>query len=407
MTAYYGLQARSGRKKSKEFVEGARRFPKTLSYHTNMNETLTQEELGLEDLQDRKNVTDEADHEEQAAQVRYSITSYGADPDVEGLIKRLRNGQIHIPVFQREYIWSIKEASRFIESLLLGLPVPGVFLAKEDESNKLLVIDGQQRLKSLLFFYDGVFNPKKGEAKQQVFKLEDVQQSLEGCTYKSLHEKDRNQLDNAIIHATIIKQDSPENDDTSIYHIFERLNSGGRRLTQQEIRTAASHGALIELLKTLNKRPEWRNIYGNPSPRLKDQELILRFFAFYFSVADYERPMSEFLNRFSAKNRHIDVPTQKQWTELFATMVNAVWEALGESAFRPERSLNTAVFDSISVGVARRLATGAVSAAGLKSAYDALLQNEEFKHATSRATADNTNVVNRLDLATAAFASAQ
>ena len=78
----------------------------------------------------------------------YSITSYGADYPIDGLIKRLDRGDIIIPKFQRSYVWKIEQASRLIESFLLGLPVPGIFLARENETNKLIVIDGQQRLKS-------------------------------------------------------------------------------------------------------------------------------------------------------------------------------------------------------------------------------------------------------------------
>ena len=87
---------------------------------------------------------------------RYAISSYGADYPVDGLVKRLKEGTIYVPPFQRSYVWSVRDASRFVESLLLGLPVPGVFLSKEEGTNKLLVIDGQQRLRSLQFFYDRV-----------------------------------------------------------------------------------------------------------------------------------------------------------------------------------------------------------------------------------------------------------
>lgn len=79
--------------------------------------------------------------------LKYSITSYGADYPIDGLVKRLQNDDITVPSFQRGYVWTMKQASRFVESLLLGLPVPGIFLSKEDETSKLLVIDGQQRLR--------------------------------------------------------------------------------------------------------------------------------------------------------------------------------------------------------------------------------------------------------------------
>src|SRR6476661_7447962 len=103
-------------------------------------------------------VLDEAETDPVVPHPRYDITSYGSDPDVEGLVRRLKREEVFIPDFQRDYVWKLPEASRFIESLLLGLPVPGIFLAREPETNKLLVIDGQQRLKSLEFFYSGHFN---------------------------------------------------------------------------------------------------------------------------------------------------------------------------------------------------------------------------------------------------------
>ncbi len=126
--------------------------------------------------------------------VSYDVTSYGSDPEVEGLVGRLNRGDIIIPSFQRDYVWRQPEASKFIESLLLGLPVPGVFFATEAKSNKKLVIDGQQRLKTLKFFYEGYFNPQPGDKRQRVFSLTKVQEPFEGKTYKTLEESDRVRL---------------------------------------------------------------------------------------------------------------------------------------------------------------------------------------------------------------------
>src|SRR5207247_11456077 len=95
--------------------------------------------------------------EEEVIPFRYSISSYGADYPVDGLVQRLRAGSIFVPSFQRGFVWTLPQASQFVESLLLGLPVPGIFLSKEEKTQKLLVIDGQQRLKTLQFFYDGLW----------------------------------------------------------------------------------------------------------------------------------------------------------------------------------------------------------------------------------------------------------
>lgn len=163
---------------------------------------------------------------------QYLITAYGADYPVDSLVKRMRSGDIFVPKFQRHFVWKLPQASRFIESLLLGLPVPGIFLSKDDDSNKMLVIDGQQRLETLRRFYDSRFS------NDEEFALHNVQPEYEGKTYADLDEEDRRKLDDSIIHATIVRQDSPADDKSSIYHVFERLNTGGTPLTAQQIRAA-------------------------------------------------------------------------------------------------------------------------------------------------------------------------
>lgn len=105
----------------------------------------------------------------------YSIASYGADYPVDALVKRIRSGDIYVPTFQREFVWSLKQASRFIESLLLGLPVPGIVLAREVDTNRHLVIDGQQRLISLTSFYNDRI---KIRGQEKVFSLTGVLRRL-------------------------------------------------------------------------------------------------------------------------------------------------------------------------------------------------------------------------------------
>ena len=86
---------------------------------------------------------------------RYNVSSFGWDSDVEGLVRRLERGDIYIPGFQRAFVWTGPEKSRFIESLILGLPVPNVFLAKDANTKSLNIVDGQQRLRSLRDFLAG------------------------------------------------------------------------------------------------------------------------------------------------------------------------------------------------------------------------------------------------------------
>src|SRR6267142_2597819 len=95
-----------------------------------------------QDVQDAQDVrTNEGDIE--VAPLGYVISSYGADYTVDGLVKRMREGSVYVPEFQRGLVWDAKDASRFIESLLLGLPLPSIFLSKEADTGKLLVVYGQ------------------------------------------------------------------------------------------------------------------------------------------------------------------------------------------------------------------------------------------------------------------------
>lgn len=342
----------------------------------------------------------EDDSSEEVLPFRYSITSYGADYTVDGLVKRIGDGNIYVPTFQRGFVWTLQQASRFVESLLLGLPVPGIFLSKERGTQKLLVIDGQQRLSTLKDFYSGVFRKTRKE-----FALISVQKKFEGLTYKTLPDEDRRLLDDSILHATIIKQDEPSNDESSIYYIFERINTGGTKLQPQEIRTSIYRGSFCELLKSLNENSAWRSVYGSPSKNMRDQELILRFFALYFNFNSYRAPLKEFLNDYMGANKNLELQSKHQLTKAFEESINLIHECLGKQAFRPDKALNAAVFDAIMIGIAKRLERGDIRDCNtLKTKHQNLLENDSFVTAVTRSTADIERVSRRIKLATEAFA---
>lgn len=340
----------------------------------------------------------------------FSITSYGADYPVDSLVKRLQSGDIVIPSFsmepeggqttvgfQREFVWKKPQADRFVESLLLGLPVPGIFLVREP-NGKFLVLDGQQRLRTLESFYSGVFQGVE-------FKLSEVQDQWTRKTYKTLHPDDRRRLDNSIIHATIVRQDEPTEDQSSIYLIFERLNSGGTILQPQEIRVALYHGPFAALLSRLNDNGEWRTLYGKKNSRLKDIELILRFLALYFHLGSYRRPMKDFLNRYMAANRDLQRQDETAIRTVFESTVHGVRAGIGDRAFRPFGSVNAAVLDSVMYGVAFRLSAGPIEdQKALAKKYEELLRTQTYIDAITRATADEESVRARLDAASRAFA---
>jgi len=307
------------------------------------------------------------------------------------------DGSIFIPRFQREYRWDRKRASRFVESLLLGLPVPGIFLSREEGTNKLLVIDGNQRLRTLEYFYKGIFKDGKE------FSLQFVQSQYRGATYQSISEEDRRRLDDSILHATIVRQDEPSDDDSSVYHIFDRLNTGGVNLTAQELRACLYHGEFNDLLKNLNENNDWRELFGPVSASLRDQELILRFLTFYFG-GKYSKPIAGFLNKYMGVNRHLKLQSSKQISQAFNNTVETINKHLGKAVFKPRGAFIAAIFDSIMVGVARRLEKGDIKdIEALRRNYIALLSNKDFISATETHTSDEENVVMRMKLATKAF----
>lgn len=358
------------------------------------------QQLRMEDLFGEFAIEGMASDEEEVIPFQYSITSYGADYPVESLVNRMQSGDIFIPPFQRGYVWNIVDASRFVETLLLGLPVPGIFLSKEYESQKMLVIDGQQRLRTLEYFYNGIFEPDRVP-----FRLKGVQENFEGATYDILTEQDRRRLDDAIIHLTIIKQDEPSDDDSSIYYIFERLNTTGRILEAQEIRACLFHGEFNSLLDELNQDQNWRKIFGQEEhPRMRDQELILRFFALFFQRRFYRKPMKVFLNRYMKHNRDLTLETAEQLSNVFKPTIEVVNQSIGSRAFRPIKALNAAVFDSVMIGIASRLAKGPINdSSSLANCYENLLNNENFLRTIQGSTSDEEVVKHRIQFAIDCF----
>lgn len=343
---------------------------------------------------------------------QYDITSYGADYPIDSLVSRIERGDIFIPPFQRSYVWKLEQASRFIESLLMGLPVPSIVLAREMDTNKLIVIDGQQRLKTLQFFYEGNFQPLG-----KPFTLENVAEQFSGKTYEGLSPGDRRMLDNAILPATIVRQEYPQENglqQSSIYHIFERLNTGGTQLVPQEIRACVYHGEFNQLLDELNKTPYWQKIFQGkddvseplPLKRMKDQELILRFLSLYFSFEDYSGSMKDFLSQFMKDNRKLSIYSECDMRGVFLPTIDLVYQSIGLRAFRPRRGLNAAVFDAVMVGVANRVQTGDVAnKKSVKQVYDELLTNQEFLDFSinSRQISNHINVKGRVNMAIKAF----
>ena len=222
----------------------------------------------------------------------YTISSFPTDPSLELLHQRWERGEIEIPRFQRGWVWKHAQASQLVESFLLGLPVPSIFMYRDQQSQHSLVIDGQQRLRTIWGFLEGKLPDG------QDFYLRDVNERWNGKSYADLSEVDRIRFRDAVLRTIVIEQADPH-DNSSIYHIFERLNTGGTHLNPQEVRNSAANGPFNDLMIELNQLNEWRQIFGREraDERMRDVELIIRFCALKDSSEEYSTPMKAFLER--------------------------------------------------------------------------------------------------------------
>lgn len=345
-----------------------------------------------------------------AAEPEVEPVSYsGTDFDAEGLVRRLHRGDIVVPTFghgdeslelagfQRGFVWRRPQMDRFLESLLLGFPIPGIMLVQQSDK-RYLVLDGQQRLKTLAAFYEGVHAGKE-------FALENVALQYKGLTYKSLSVEQRRTLDNTFIQATIVKSDNSRQSLDSIYQIFERLNSGGTQLTAHEIRIALYSGPFVDFLAELNASPGWRHIYGPPSPRLRDQELVLRILAFYLRVDEYTPPLKRFLNDFLGSHRDLAQFPTEEIRRLFRSATDALADADARSALRRSgQRINAALVEAVVVAAMRRSAQGLDMTEGLlQPRLVEVVSDSSLISASSAGTTNEDNVRVRMRKASSIF----
>lgn len=251
----------------------------------------------------------------------FTLEQYIEDRGIIEFVRWYESGVLSLaPEFQRNYKWSKKQASELIESFLLGLPVPNIFLYKEN--NKRTVIDGVQRLTSIIRFFQNKWyskDKKTGKIIETEFELDfrdDEKKDMEyeykwqGKTINTLSSDDKIRLENfSQLRVTTIKQEDP-NDNTSIYYLFERLNSGGTQLTSMEVRNSIYRGALMNKLKELSKNETFKKLVRKNKDDKNDEtiyeEVLLRIFAFYDNFKTYSKDITlvKFLNDYCKQNRN-------------------------------------------------------------------------------------------------------
>ncbi|MBY8344832.1 DUF262 domain-containing protein [Streptomyces sp. KC 17012] len=327
----------------------------------------------------------EVEDDEQEQISEYDIVSSPNDFNTLTINSFIDQGAIQTPGFQRNYVWDVKRASKLIESLILGLPVPQVFLYEENR-NKFLVIDGQQRLLTVHFFMKGRFprKEKRSELRKVLnsgegltpdlladdefftpFKLQlpklpnGTPNRFSRLTYETLGDY-QNQFNLRTIRNVIVKQVNPKDGDSSIFEMFNRLNTGGVNLNTQEIRASLYHSKFFENLFSLNENKEWRSILGTTDPdfRMRDIEIILRALSLNEGTDSYSGSMTSFINSFCKEAQGFPEEQVAQVTEGWEWFLGTIhdWD---EWTFWPGRKKFSALlFESVYCAAQRLRAEG-------------------------------------------------
>jgi len=341
--------------------------------------------------------TEENEATEESATVDLQkIVSYNVANTVEVLKLKIENEEIDLkPEFQRDFVWDINRASLFIDSLILGLPIPSIFLGLKQNDENFMVIDGQQRLKSAYYYIVGKFISNGVES---IFSLKNLKnRDWNNLTYDELDDKIKKRIRNAVINTTIIEDIDSKPD--VVHDLFHRLNTGGMPLTDQEIRNCVYSGAFNLQLIDLNKNLNWRTLLGAtvPDKRLRDTELVLRFFSLLHNIDVYKPAMKIFLSEFQDNNKD-NTGFLVENKRLFETTVSLIAENIGSDAFKTTRAINKSISDAIMVSIAQILREGNTPV-NISANYKKLIVDHEFIKYTQSGTTTPTNVKNRIDLA--------
>jgi hypothetical protein len=292
-----------------------------------MAEELEEEIQFDEDSEEEKEVDSIPDTEE----VTKIFTEQG-DPEVDGLYQRWKRGKLDVqPDFQRYFVWDMGKSSRLLESALLDIPLPVVYLT-EEQDGKIYVIDGQQRLTSFFSFIDGLFPDKKGKP----FKLTGMKvlKELNGKLFSQLDENTQDKIRYCKIRTITFKKES---NPSLKFEIFERLNTGSVPLNTQELRNCIYRGKYNDLVKELASDSDFLQLLNLHSPdrRMKDVELVLRFCAFYHNThINYKPPIKNFLNNEIFRLQNISDKDADQLRNAFKNAVTIIKSVFGDNAFK-------------------------------------------------------------------------
>lgn len=309
------------------------------------------------------------------------------------------------PDFQRDFIWNGTDQTRFIDSLIKQLPIPSMCFALDNKLQKWIVIDGLQRISSIIRFLKGedwtlsqLDDIDPGLAGKSVTTIMDVSSSLHGYYTR---------VENLAIPVTMLRCDFNKKTHMEyLFTIFHRLNTGGMKLNNQEIRNCIYTGSFNSLFKLLDKKPDWRSLNKmkkDENYRFTKQELILRFFAFNDNYQNYTGRLATFLNAYMHSNQNLNNETLNAKEIIFDRTISIIYGKIFEK--KPPKKLSLTILEALLVGVSKNLENVSLKTPGeLKLLYETMLNETEFSEASLvEGLAQKRKVIDRLNKAVLVF----
>lgn len=270
------------------------------------------------------------------------------------LYRMYKQGILEIqPEFQREEVWRQTDKTRFIDSLIKQLPIPSMCFSVDYKTQKWQVIDGLQRMSAIIQFLS--------DENWTLSKLPDIDPKISGKQVKEFFNPQSElnllytRVENLTLPITVLRCDYSKKSHTNyLFTIFHRLNTGGMKLNNQEIRNCIYNGSFNKRLKEIDQYSAW-DLINKQQKRKKHRfttiEIILRFFAFYDNYKKYDGRLAKFLNDYMATNRNLEERKLDDKESLFKRTVDIIQENNSELT----RRKSIAVLESVMFGIAHNL----------------------------------------------------
>lgn len=369
--------------------------------------------------------------EKQITDERARLSTDRMDISFGELINMYKAGELIIrPEYQRLFRWTRTQKTALIESILLGIPVPPVFVA-EDGNGIWELVDGLQRVSTIVSFFgelderllktdinegldegadEGeVCNDEEEENNVNKWVLESgsLIKELEGFNVENLPKKYTINIKRAVCRVEILRGES----NTAMkYELFKRLNSGGSKLTPQEIRNAIYRGIdpkVNKLTEELSKNADFKALVSLSKQKRKelyDQELVLRFVAFLDKIDDINSNTETFLDNFMENSVNDDQFNVEYYKSKFTKVIKLLREVCGDAVFRNDRNAFVpAYYEGIMIGIAQNIERYEAKPQLIREKVELLKGNDDFKRYSGSASNSRSRVKNRLKQANQIF----